>query len=87
VLDRELAAVHRAGLSDVALLERGPAAHWTTACLRFPRQAQFHPVKYVAALATCIKNGGGRIYTSTHVDAIRGGTTARVQTGRIQRGV
>lgn len=41
VLDRELAAVHRAGLTDVALLERGPAAHWTTACLRFRDRRSF----------------------------------------------
>jgi glycine/D-amino acid oxidase-like deaminating enzyme/nitrite reductase/ring-hydroxylating ferredoxin subunit len=81
VLDRELAAVHRAGLTGVELLERGPqGCLGDTPCLRFPHQGQFHPLKYLAGLTEAIQRGGGRIYTGTHVRGIRGGKSARVET-------
>ena len=50
-LDRELAAAHRAGLHNVAKIGRAPMAFDTGPCLRFPNQAQFHPLKYLAGLA------------------------------------
>lgn len=61
-LTRELEAAHRAGLGDVAWLDRldlpggaaGPA-------LRYPRQAQFHPLKYLRGLAAALHRRGGVI--------------------------
>lgn len=73
-LDRELAAAHAAGLTDVEKLPRAPLDFWDTGpCLRFPRQAQFHPLRYVAALARAIVRDGGEIYTGSHVDEIADG--------------
>ena len=43
-LDRELAAAHRAGLHNVVKIGRAPMTFDTGACLRFPNQAQFHPL-------------------------------------------
>jgi glycine/D-amino acid oxidase-like deaminating enzyme/nitrite reductase/ring-hydroxylating ferredoxin subunit len=81
ILDDELAAVHRAGLTDVEKVERVPWDSYDTgAALRFPRQAQFHPLKYLAGLAKAIKQKGGRIYTETHAKEIEGGKKARVET-------
>jgi glycine/D-amino acid oxidase-like deaminating enzyme/nitrite reductase/ring-hydroxylating ferredoxin subunit len=80
VIDRELAAAHRAGLYNVVKVGRAPLSFDTGACLRFPSQAQFHPLKYVAGLAEAIVRGGGRIYTDTHADSITGGKDARVVT-------
>ncbi|HEX7227658.1 MAG TPA: FAD-dependent oxidoreductase, partial [Candidatus Binatia bacterium] len=41
LLDRELAAAHRAGLTDVVRLNRAPLEDFDTGpCLRFPRQGQ-----------------------------------------------
>lgn len=60
-LDRELAAIHRAGL-------------------RFPNQAQFHPLKYLAGLAEAIERDGGKIFTGTHATRIDGGKDASVTT-------
>src|SRR4051812_23886742 len=81
VLDRELAAAHRAGLAAVERLPRAPVAPFDTGpCLRFPRQGQFHPLKYLAGLARAIERDGGRIFTDTHAEGIEGGTTARVKT-------
>lgn len=81
VLERELAATHRAGLTGTQLIERAPLATFNTGrALWFPRQAQFHPLKYLAALAQAIVRGGGKIYTGTHAAKFTGGKTARVET-------
>jgi glycine/D-amino acid oxidase-like deaminating enzyme/nitrite reductase/ring-hydroxylating ferredoxin subunit len=73
ILDRELAACHRAGLDVARTPLRGGA-------LRFPRQAQFDPVRYVEGLARAILRDGGRIYGGTHAVEMHGGTTGRVVT-------
>ena len=80
-LDRELAAAQRAGLADVTAVARAPIDAFDTGrCLRFPRQAQFHPAKYLAGLARALERRGGRIFCSTHASAIRGGVAAHVVT-------
>jgi glycine/D-amino acid oxidase-like deaminating enzyme/nitrite reductase/ring-hydroxylating ferredoxin subunit len=80
LLQQELAAAWRAGLTTVTLAEHSPLAAVARPCLRFPEQAQFHPLKYLAGLAQAVVGRGGRIYTHTHVTAIHEGTTARVTT-------
>lgn len=83
VLDRELAAAHRAGLTDVQKLTRAPIDFWDTGpVLRFPNQGQFHPLKYLTGLAKAIKAGGGSIFTDSHVDEIHGGAAAGVKVGK-----
>ena len=79
-LDMELAAAHRAGLHNVVKVPRAPVSFDTGPCLRFPSQAQFHPLKYLAGLAEAIERGGGRLYTGTHADTIDGGSNATVKT-------
>lgn len=81
VLDRELSAAHRAGLTRVERLPRAPLFDFDTgACLRFPDQGQFHPLKYLRGLAAAIERGRGRIFTGTHVTAVIGGRAATVRT-------
>lgn len=80
-LERELDAAHRAGLKDVRLVERGPYAWDTGPCLLFPRQGQFHPIKYLAGLATAIQRAGGRIYCQSHADHVEGGVPALAHVG------
>src|SRR6185503_4796724 len=78
ILDRELVAARRAGVT-VERLNRAPIdAYDTGPCLHFPEQGQFHPLKYLAGLARAIEREGGRIYTGTHVDTVVGGSSARV---------
>jgi glycine/D-amino acid oxidase-like deaminating enzyme/nitrite reductase/ring-hydroxylating ferredoxin subunit len=80
-LQRELKAARRAGLIEVSLLARAPLDWFNTGpCLCFPSQAQFHPLKYMTALAAAIEQRGGRIFTGTHVTRIEGGPTVSVQT-------
>ncbi len=81
ILERELAAAHRAGLTDLEIIPRAPISSFDTGpALRFPRQAQFHPLKYLAALARAIVRDGGRIYTQTHATKIEGGEPSRIET-------
>lgn len=80
ILDRELDAVHRAGLFEVAKVDKrwlgqfdlGPA-------LRFPRQAQFHPLNYLEGLAQAIERLGGNIFANTRITEIKGGSPAMVK--------
>ncbi len=80
-LHRELDAAHRAGLSEVELVERAPLVSFNTGpALLFPHQGQFHPVKYLAGVANAIIRRGGRIFTHTHASRIEGGPNAVVET-------
>jgi glycine/D-amino acid oxidase-like deaminating enzyme len=80
-LKRELMAAQRAGLADVEVVDRAPIDSFDTGpALRFPRQGQFHPLKYLSGLAQAIKREGGRIFTQTHVNKIEGGSPARIET-------
>jgi glycine/D-amino acid oxidase-like deaminating enzyme/nitrite reductase/ring-hydroxylating ferredoxin subunit len=77
VLDRELEAAHRAGFTDVERLPRAPVTTFDTGpCLRFPRQGQFHPLRYLDGLADAIVRMGGRIHTGSHVTGVEGGAPA-----------
>jgi len=81
VLEKELAAAHRAGLSDVEWVGRAPLESFDTGrCLRFPRQGQFHPLKYLAGLARAIEAKGGTIFEKTHADGFEDGTPCQVKT-------
>lgn len=81
VLVDELEATHLAGLRDTGLFERAPLdAFDTGVTLRFPRQAQFHVLRYLNGLARAITRDGGRIYCRTRAQDIEDGTPARVTT-------
>jgi glycine/D-amino acid oxidase-like deaminating enzyme/nitrite reductase/ring-hydroxylating ferredoxin subunit len=70
-IDRELEAAHRAGLSNVERLPQAPLANFDTGpCLRFPRQAQFHPTKYLNGLMRAIMRMGGNVFTQAHVKGL-----------------
>lgn len=80
-LERELEATHQCGLTDTGLFEHAPLDAFNTGLtLRFPRQAQFHPLKYVTGLARAIVRDGGRIYCGTKAKTIEDGEPARVTT-------
>jgi len=83
VLSRELEAAHNAGLTGVELIARAPLGQFETGpCLRFPRQAQFHPLKYLAALSRSIEKEGGSIYNMTHAAEFLDGTPSHVKTSK-----
>lgn len=80
ILDRELEAARRAGLT-VEPVARAPVSSFDSGrALRFSNQGQFHPLKYLAALAQAITRQGGSIYSHTHATTITGGRTPKVTT-------
>ena len=82
ILDREQDAAHRAGLTGVERLAQAPLKSFDTGpCLRFPRQAQFHPLLYLNALADAFERKGGRIYRS-HAAEIKDYAPCRVRTDK-----
>ena len=85
VLKRELDACHRVGLTEVALVDKGPLESFDTGpCLRFPRQAQFHPMKYLDGLVAAIRRNGSHLFTEAHVTDVKGGSPTRVETQKGQ---
>jgi glycine/D-amino acid oxidase-like deaminating enzyme/nitrite reductase/ring-hydroxylating ferredoxin subunit len=79
-LQKELDAAHRAGIKDVMMMDRAPIPDFDTGqALRFPQQAQFHPLKYLAGLTNAIRRDGGQIFTYIHATDIVGGPSPHVK--------
>jgi glycine/D-amino acid oxidase-like deaminating enzyme/nitrite reductase/ring-hydroxylating ferredoxin subunit len=70
-LAKELDAARRLGFADAErvadLAAFGLAGR---AGIRFPSQAQFHPLRYVSGLANAIERDGGRLFSDTRVVGI-----------------
>src|SRR5438477_3956840 len=83
---REYEAALRARVEGVEWADRAPIPGIDTGpCLRFPRQGQFHPLKYVAGLAHAVRELGGRIHTGVHAQDVVDGDTPHVLTRSGQR--
>ena len=68
-LEHEFEAAVRAGVHPVVWADRAPLHDFQTGkCLRFPDQAQFHPLRYLEGLCVAIEKRGGRIYQDTKLD-------------------
>lgn len=81
VIDEELAAARRTGVAGIQKLPSLPGMSFTSGpCLKFPNQAQFHILKYLAGLAHAIVRAGGRVYCDTHVSGVQGGSPCKVET-------
>jgi glycine/D-amino acid oxidase-like deaminating enzyme/nitrite reductase/ring-hydroxylating ferredoxin subunit len=81
ILDRELEAARRAGLHGVTKIARAPISTFDTGpCLLFPKQGQFHPLKYLNGLARAIERLGGKIFTGVHAKSTEAGPPAVVST-------
>jgi glycine/D-amino acid oxidase-like deaminating enzyme/nitrite reductase/ring-hydroxylating ferredoxin subunit len=63
------------------MVVRAPLPAFDTGpCLRFPRQGQFHPTRYLAGLASAIRRRGGRIFTRSAVNEFEEGGTVTAAT-------
>lgn len=80
-LEEEYEACRRLGV-EVEWAERAPIPGADTGrCLRFPNQARFHPIKYLAGLARSIQARGGLLYANTvHVGDSEEGDEVVVET-------
>lgn len=61
-------------------LDEAPFAPRGRAALRFPNQAIFHPLAYVAGLIGALERHGGALYEGTRVTGVDSGEPARVTT-------
>lgn len=78
LLEQELVAARRAGL-EVELHEQGPLPTLGPGpLLRFARQAQVDPLRYLAGLARAFERLGGRIHHGVRAEGIEGGSPAAV---------
>ncbi len=77
-LEAELMAAQSAGLL-VEFLKSGPPGLKLGPCLRFPEQAQFHPLKYLSGLASALERHGGRLFANTEATDIKDGKPAEVE--------
>lgn len=79
-LMKEWDAALRAGL-EATLLDATPLpVGGETPCIRFERQGQFHPLRYLRGLAAAIERMGGRIHCGSHVEDVEGGDGAYMKT-------
>jgi glycine/D-amino acid oxidase-like deaminating enzyme/nitrite reductase/ring-hydroxylating ferredoxin subunit len=77
-LARELEAAQRAGMAAEAW--SAPFSPFgTQRCIRFPRQARFHALRFIAGLTRAVERHGGRLLRA-HVDGIDAGAPVRVNT-------
>ena len=80
VLDEEMDAARQAGL-EVEKLARAPVHGFDSGpCLHFPRQGQFHPLKYLNGLLDAFVGMGGRLHGGVRATKVTGGDPARVDT-------
>jgi glycine/D-amino acid oxidase-like deaminating enzyme/nitrite reductase/ring-hydroxylating ferredoxin subunit len=69
-LVKEFNSCAKAGLS-AELVDSAPGiVDLRNPIIRFNRQAQFHPLKYINGLCKSIIKKGGKIFTETHVDSV-----------------
>lgn len=81
LLDREADAARSLGVA-VEQLEAVPFGSFPgLRCLRFPRQARFEPMAYLAGLAKAVAARGGTIRTNARVESVEDGDPCRVTVG------
>jgi len=78
-LQKELETIHRLGFQSVEMKKAIPHMPFDSGpAIRFPQQAQIHPMKYMNGLAQAIERYGGQIYIHYKVDQIEGGANPKV---------
>ena len=85
LLRNELTAAGQIGFSEVEWNDHGPGPWAAWPALRFPRQARFHPLKYLNGLLALLHGRGAAVYASTPVvslDEKDGTVIATCQQGR-----
>lgn len=80
ILNDELAILRQLGL-PVSIINHSPFSSFDTGpCLRFPKQAQFHILKYLKGLIAAIQKLNGNIFAHTRVKECQDGSPCRIIT-------
>jgi glycine/D-amino acid oxidase-like deaminating enzyme/nitrite reductase/ring-hydroxylating ferredoxin subunit len=86
IIDREYEATRKVGMEvhrETGVPFEGQSK---TPSLRYPNQATFHPLKYLAGLARAIAKGGGRFYADTIAEEVteeEGGVEVKTAAGHL----
>ena len=80
-IEAEVAAAQRLGL-PASYTEQLDLPFPIAAAVRFDRQAEFHPVKYLIGVAAALEDAGGRIFEGTTATSLDEGSPCRVETDR-----
>jgi glycine/D-amino acid oxidase-like deaminating enzyme len=80
-LRQETEVERKAGLA-VTLVDETPLPFSVAAALRLENQAQFHPRKYLLALAATIPGDGSHVFEHTRVQGVKHGEPCEVSTDR-----
>ncbi len=82
-LDKEFEAAQK--MMQVERVERAPIKDFDTGeCLRFPRQGQFHILKYLSGLAKAVEQNGGKLFSNTRAIEWKGEDSPEVKTANGQ---
>ncbi|MES2766331.1 MAG: FAD-dependent oxidoreductase [Bacteroidota bacterium] len=80
-LELEKKALQSIGVPNMIIVHDSPCKSLKAGrSLMFPKQAQFHPLKYLSAVAQAITKKGGKIFLKTHATEMNGGANANVKT-------
>jgi len=80
-LMEELEAIHRVGLSGVQQVQLVPHTNISSeAVLRFPQQAQFHPLRFLNGVCAALIDSGGKVFTGTRVVSVEDGDRVTIKT-------
>jgi glycine/D-amino acid oxidase-like deaminating enzyme/nitrite reductase/ring-hydroxylating ferredoxin subunit len=79
-LDDEFEAARQSGIAVEKLTNADVTGFASGPCLRFPRQGQFHPLKYLNGVLAAFTRSGGRLYGGTRATKVTGGDSADVET-------
>lgn len=77
-LDKELSTIEKLG-AKVNKLDTAPAFN-SGPCLEFPKQAQFHILKYLEGLTSAFLRHGGRVFGDTHISKFKESAPSHVET-------
>jgi len=83
-LNKELKAASQAGFADAELLEAGKVPGQRLPAIRFPRQARFHPMKFLNGLVGALQGRGASLHENIEViglDEDQGIVTAMTSSG------
>jgi glycine/D-amino acid oxidase-like deaminating enzyme/nitrite reductase/ring-hydroxylating ferredoxin subunit len=78
-LREEAEAARRAGL-DVSFVDKTPLPYDVAGAIRLENQAQFHPRKYLLALAETIPGDGSHVFEQTAATDVKSGEPCLVET-------
>ena len=80
-LRHEAEAAKRAGLA-ASFVDETPLPYGVAGAVRLDDQAQFHPRKYLLAVAATLPGDGSHVFEETRVQDVRDGDPCRVETAR-----